>query len=616
MGSNRARASGLWVVVLLAGMYFVGLPPGATGVLGARRGGSNERVRQAHNEPSDLIPKPKRIIPYESPVPSDHGENTEDFEKYIAAQKKRKVTTVPAEEFRKLFQHHKRLKRFIMTAATPATPIGTQETSGIQKFRGPGGGGGSEVWGEGQAPSVPDLSHLNLKPNKDSTRYMDGVVDKPNSESEVTLYEDDPDMRFFGDSSRLSGKSQSMVDHSNQKLYALVNDFDKLDAYAKALAPIARNKHIIMTGDGSQGIVLAALRYGARRVTVIEPEKELAKSLKGFLVANQAPISKVKVITEGFDDLQPEDIGGKADIMVNFDFGPLVTSLHIENVLISIRSLLKDDHVTVPYKATQYFGLINSPGLRRITACWRRWGNVKLGEFNHYKNTDGMISTIDLPARMIDLNFTQITQKRTIFEYTMTPIERTQLPDQISTIPLKIPLNATVDAIMTWFEMRMDREGSYCISTHPRHSNLERDVAVGQAMQLVEDHAKKHNHLPAQFKVTQGETVTVEARWSDDRTELRLRLHHGMYTSPKKKTGDGKRALPKLPPLPENQTTKREDLVERFMDEKMGRMGPQQRGSSSDDYQSSGEDEVDEDSDLEEGSQTAKTGGLMGDILA
>jgi len=279
-----------------------------------------------------------------------------------------------------------------------------------------------------------------------------------------------------------------------------------VDAYVNALKKVGvEGKHVMVFGDGYQSLAMVILRMGARKLTVFEPSRELAKSFKSCVLMNgNGPLERLNIIESEIRDART--VGNEeADVLVSLGFGAMVFSRGLHHSLCELRPFLKERNAVVPFRMTQNVELIECPELRALTTAASR-GRMTLREFDHYRNTDSMMFTADQGVRLTDLrNCTSLTKTRAIFDYYMDPLETAELPKKRILVELQSVTAGIVDAIMISWSMRTHK---YCkdeVTTHPGGSNLMRDLAYGQGYQLVEDFTKRRNHIPVPFEVSKGE---------------------------------------------------------------------------------------------------------------
>eukprot|EP00466_Bigelowiella_natans_P017025 jgi/Bigna1/84223/fgenesh1_pg.126_\ len=218
----------------------------------------------------------------------------------------------------------------------------------------------------GGFPVLPErIKNLDINSNEDGdndyVRRMDGV-DAGISDPTSDLYEDDPNSCFFGESARLSGKRQGLVDLINARLYPLLNDWQRHSLYAKAMRSVVKGKHVLISGAGGQISALYALKYGARKVTFAEDDKELKESLRQCAIENSLHVQKIKFVPEKLEtldenmDLETNKLtnniesssfyffllttpliseGDRVDVFVTHDYGAMLLSdnLHLHRVM-------------------------------------------------------------------------------------------------------------------------------------------------------------------------------------------------------------------------------------------------------------------------------------------
>jgi len=274
--------------------------------------------------------------------------------------------------------------------------------------------------------------------------------------------------------------------------------------------------------------------------------------------------------------LKASHLCSKADIIVTNNYGALCLSDSLSSKLSTATEVVNKDYTIVPHKLTQFVELVESPTLRQMTTSNRTSILGNLMEFNHFKNTDTLLFSRGIGARMTDMKYTQMSPRLPLYQYTLNPLTSQQLPNQRVIVEVRATRNGTVDAVMLTWDIAMDKKGRHVVSSDPVKSNFARDLAYGQGIQLIEDEHKRRLRLPTSMKVRAGERLTIEARFSKDRDDVRVRVHRGERANLNERTvvsrlsntfaqkttvsNETERRLEPMPHLPENPPPEKSNL--------------------------------------------------------
>lgn len=314
---------------------------------------------------------------------------------------------------------------------------------------------------------------------------------------------------------RLSLYSRDTINSANDWHFAMMNDKQRNAAFAAGLAQVVTpSSTVIDVGAGSGLLSLISAKAGARRVYAIEANADLANIAEG-IIADNAFADTISLIRRMSTSVTTEDIEGSADVLVSEVLGTLLLGESALEYMADARErLLRKGGAIVPSHATQYATAITSDGLDLIARAHDDMG-LALGRFNRLQDTSGVFFSKQLGVRLSDLGFAEVSPPIALFIIDFAADSQADLPRGARAFRFAALRDATVHALMFTWEAWTDAGRSFAVSTHPNatRDNLPRDMAWGQALQLVEDTAALHGDPgakgPAPFTVRAGEQIEL-----------------------------------------------------------------------------------------------------------
>ena len=166
--------------------------------------------------------------------------------------------------------------------------------------------------------------------------------------------------------------------------FPMLNDDERNGAYEAALLEHVRPDHTVLDiGAGSGVLALIAARAGARRVVTCEMSQAIAELAREVVAANPHG-EAVEVVAKRSDHLGPDDMGGRADVIVSetFDCGLLGESL-LAIMRDARERLLAPDGVLIPSAARITAMLVESDAIFRLNRVDTTRG-VDVSAFNRF----------------------------------------------------------------------------------------------------------------------------------------------------------------------------------------------------------------------------------------
>eukprot|EP01060_Flectonema_neradi_P005426 TRINITY_DN1361_c0_g1_i3.p1 TRINITY_DN1361_c0_g1~~TRINITY_DN1361_c0_g1_i3.p1 ORF type:complete len:377 (+),score=49.43 TRINITY_DN1361_c0_g1_i3:54-1184(+) len=312
---------------------------------------------------------------------------------------------------------------------------------------------------------------------------------------------------------RLSTIPPELVSTINDWHFAMMNDHHRNECFKEALREAIAQEtspvRVLDVGSGSGLLSLLAVQNGAAQVHAVEGNEALAEVSKKIITKNKMD-DKIKVLTNMSVNVGLEDIGNKkADIMVSEVLGTLLLGESAIEYMADARDrLLKPGGHVIPSGAAQFVSVISSSKLRSVIKV-DKWNGLDLSEFNSLQDTSSLVFSKQYGFRLLDVGPLEISPQLEIFSVDF----RTAQPGEISPHPVIIKFKslhtATVDAFIFHWTAWTDPLKVYNISTHwsATENNFQRDMAWGQAIQLVEE---GDHDTPREFNVQKGEKLIVE----------------------------------------------------------------------------------------------------------
>eukprot|EP00756_Hemistasia_phaeocysticola_P028788 Hpha_TRINITY_DN16193_c1_g6::TRINITY_DN16193_c1_g6_i1::g.3670::m.3670/K11438/PRMT7; type III protein arginine methyltransferase len=312
---------------------------------------------------------------------------------------------------------------------------------------------------------------------------------------------------------RLSAFSQNTINTVNDWHFAMMNDAPRNVVFEAGLRRVVTPTSVVLdVGAGSGLLSMIAAEAGAAQVFAVEGNPDLHSLSKRIMSRNNLD-GVITSINKLSSEITPEDLGGQADVLVSETLGTLLLGESALEYMADARDrLLREGGAVIPAVGTQFATLVSSSKLESLIRA-RNHGGLDLSLFNELQDTNAVFFTKQLGVRARDLELEEVSPLLELFSVDFYTDTSDTLPRE-RFITFEALSDATVHAIMYTWEAWVDPEKTLSVSTHPNatHENLPRDMAWGQAMQLVEDHvaARDSNEPgPVPFKVKKGERLEL-----------------------------------------------------------------------------------------------------------
>ena len=328
---------------------------------------------------------------------------------------------------------------------------------------------------------------------------------------------------------RLFATPPELISTINDWHFAMMNDEDRNECFRRAIHEAISqtpDSVILDVGSGSGLLSLLAVQSGAAKVFAIEGNEALAEVSKKIITRNKMEES-ITVLNNISSSIGVGDIGNtKVDILVSEVLGTLLLGESAIEYMSDARDrLLKQNGRVIPSGAVQFVSLISSSKLRSIIKV-DKWNGLDLSDFNALQDTGSLVFSKQYGFRLSDASPLEVSPQLEIFSVDFM----TAQPGEISSLPIIIKFKAlhtaTIDAFVFHWTAWTDPQKKLNISTHwtATQNNFQRDMAWGQALQLVEegDHS-----VPREFNVKEGEDLTVEVYNADSYTGIYAVLKRG-----------------------------------------------------------------------------------------
>eukprot|EP01062_Namystynia_karyoxenos_P021449 TRINITY_DN18161_c0_g1_i1.p1 TRINITY_DN18161_c0_g1~~TRINITY_DN18161_c0_g1_i1.p1 ORF type:complete len:403 (+),score=133.46 TRINITY_DN18161_c0_g1_i1:77-1285(+) len=315
---------------------------------------------------------------------------------------------------------------------------------------------------------------------------------------------------------RLSQVSRDTLNSANDWHFAMMNDFPRNEAFAAALRKeVSASSTVIDVGAGSGLLSLLAARAGAGKVYAIEANADLVHIGQRIIKANELE-DKIEVIPKMSTAVTTEHIGGGADVIVSEVLGTLLLGESALEYMADARDrLLRQGGAIIPAYATQYATVITSEQLDSLTRARGDQG-LDLGVFNELMDTSSIFFSKQLGVRIGDLDWAAVSPQLELFSIDFYKDSQASL-QRHGTYRFTALRDATIHAILFTWDAWTDKERKHVVSTHPNatRDNMPRDMAWGQALQLVEDRQgllDQQEAGPVPLRVKKGDQLQLVMR--------------------------------------------------------------------------------------------------------
>ncbi|OMO52452.1 O-methyltransferase, family 3 [Corchorus olitorius] len=293
----------------------------------------------------------------------------------------------------------------------------------------------------------------------------------------------------------LSGNSEWVViedndelqETSNESLLATTSYLDMLnDSYRNKAFRLAIEKtvtkpcHVLDIGAGTGFLsMMAARAMGLNgKVTACEAYLPMAKLMRKVLHRN-GMTKNINLINKRSDELEVGiDIPSRADVLVSeildselLGEGLIPTLQHAHD------KLLVENPLTVPYRAVTYGQLVESSYLWKLHDLF---GNEAEGSDGIHLVPTGLDTIIDVKSRQYPMHCDAIRKEIKLlsepfkifeFDFWKRPDSQGETEVQIKAIG-----DGNIHAVVSWWILQLDREGTVFYSTAPRWINSTANV--------------------------------------------------------------------------------------------------------------------------------------------
>lgn len=304
---------------------------------------------------------------------------------------------------------------------------------------------------------------------------------------------------LFGDNwefratARLKDLRTDTINTVNDWHYAMLNDAERNEAFYRVLASvITPESRVIDIGAGSGLLSLMAAQLGAKSVLAVEGNRDLAV-LADRVIRQNGYAERIKVVHALSTDVELPEEGhvSKGNVLVSEIIGTLLLGESQLHYVTDARNrLLTEGAVVIPASGVQYVTLIQSFALDNLTRV-QTWRDFDLSAMNELMDTDSMLKTKQIGIRLADLDFQEMIAKPVPLlevDFAKSTME-SAYPD--TSKPRRFRLTAkrsgVVHAVVAYFDLCIDASCENVVSTNPRRTTRNRDMAWGQNLQTVED---------------------------------------------------------------------------------------------------------------------------------
>lgn len=130
--------------------------------------------------------------------------------------------------------------------------------------------------------------------------------------------------------------------------FPMLNDKERNQAYAEAIAVAAKNKIVIDAGCGSGLLAMLAVKNGAKKVYAIEQDRTMSEIAERIISLNGFE-KRIKIINKTTKDLTLEDIPEKADLIITETFDCDLIGEGCLETITQVKSFLKPEGDIIPY---------------------------------------------------------------------------------------------------------------------------------------------------------------------------------------------------------------------------------------------------------------------------
>ncbi len=279
--------------------------------------------------------------------------------------------------------------------------------------------------------------------------------------------------------------------------FNMLADTSRNEAYNDAIsAAVKPGQTVLDIGTGSGLLSLMAARAGAKEVTAVEMEKDIAKVAR-LVIADNKYDDRITVHEKRSTALVVgNEMKERADMVVSeiLDAGLLG-----EAVIPSLRhawsNLLKKDAICIPKAADVKAVIIQSDDYRLVNPVGEIQG-FDLSAFNHFREEDSF--SVTHSSQFNSENLSDIFSVLSVDFYNL-PKQATPENPHEHTMEVEITKDGRVHGIMLWFDLHLDE--NITMSSGPNGELIH----WGQALRMFDD----------EQEVKAGETIRIIAKQSD-----------------------------------------------------------------------------------------------------
>eukprot|EP00667_Euglena_gracilis_P003790 EG_transcript_3801 len=322
---------------------------------------------------------------------------------------------------------------------------------------------------------------------------------------------------------RLADKEPGSIRAAHRHLLPAAGDGSVAAAYRGALAKVLAPGAVVLAVPGGAGLLaMLAAKAGASRVMALEGRQDVAEVARKVVASNRLK-ETVSVYHSELSDVDVASFPQRPTTLLSDLFGPLLLGEGLLHAAADARTrLLQPPATVVPARGRQLATLIQSPPLHRLTAAGDVEG-LALGALNELQNTAAPLHTVDLGFSFNHLPHDALSESVAILDVNFQKDDPAEVRHESRHL-ISVQRAGVVHAILLTWEVSLDAEGQFLVSTHPTAGGdpWGRDARWGQAFQLVEE--TPGATLPRSFAVRDGEVVALIARWSSDLKTVQVTL--------------------------------------------------------------------------------------------